>query len=404
MAERSDERRADEKAGHTGAGTSRRAALRAAGGGVALLAVGGTAYAAVRLGRGATSPSAHGAPEASGSASAAAGSGPNSTAPPSGSAGTHVTLAPGFDSSALTGPYVYDRASGPDRTVVRTQSGTTVAVLTDGARTVSFTGPTRTFAEPSTTTATVTTDAWVRLTPKRWSEEAHGSSWFTSWFAAQVGSTVPDLFALYTQYASGAPDKYNADGVRYAGRAKFGELTVSGGYRNPLGDRDDRADFFDYLGVAFDFPDGTGKPNPQWYGDLDCSGLVRILYGYRMGYPMYLGDGPSGGSAGTLPRHSWSMSADGPGVRLFGQGASSAPSADAFALLQPGDLLFFAEGSDKSAVDHCGIYFGTDQYGRRRFLSSRMGANGPTFGDAEGMSVIDGTGIYSTDFRGARRI
>jgi NlpC/P60 family len=378
---------------------SRRGLLRAGIGGAAALGVAGIGYAAFRLGSG-NGPA--GTDTDAGPAASSGGAGPtgarSSTAP-----AANTTTQAGFDGSSLSGPYVYQRRSDPARTIVGTMGGKQVAVLTDGARTVAFTGPTRTFTEPATTTATVTTDVWVRLAPQRWSEGAQHDDWFESWFGEQVASASPDLFGLYAQYAAGAPDRYEQS-VRYAGAAKFGELTASEeGYENPLGDRDDRADFYDYLGVSYDFPDGVGKPHSEWYGDLDCSGLVRILYGYRMGYPMYLGDGPSGGSD-ILPRHSYSIAAGGPGPMLFGGGASSAPSAAELETLQPGDLMFFAEGGDPSTVDHCGIYFGADQYGRRRFISSRMGANGPTFGDAAGMSVINGTGIYSRAFRGARRI
>ena len=392
-------RRGTEQHGASPTQHSRRGLLRVAVGGAAAVGVAGIGYAAFRLGSG-KGPA--GTDADSGSAAS-----PSVTAGPTGARSTEspaaqTTTLPGFDDSSLAGPYVYRRQFGPDRTIVATAAGKQVAVLTDGARTVAFTGRTRMFSEPSTTTATVTTDAWVRLAPQRWSEGAQDDDWFESWFGEQVASDSPDLFGLYAEYAAGAPNRYD-QGVRYAGAAKFGVLTSSGGYQNPLGDRDDRADFYDYLGVSYDFTDGVGKPHGEWYGDLDCSGLVRILYGYRMGHSMYLGDGPSGGSD-ILPRHSYSMAAGGPGPVLFGEGARSAPAADELGTLQAGDLLFFAEGSDPSSVDHCGIYFGTDQYGRRRFLSSRMGANGPTFGDAAGMSVIGGTGVYSRAMRGARRI
>jgi cell wall-associated NlpC family hydrolase len=393
--------------GHRAPGRSRRGLLRAGAGGAAALGVAGIGYAAFRLGSGkgpigtdAEAGSGAGGIAGSGAGSASAGSNPSGGS----SAAAHVTTEPGFDHTSLSGPYSYQRMIGPDRTIVRTAAGTQVAVLTDGARTVVLTGPTRTFSEPGTTTATVTTSSWVRLAPRRWRAGDQDATWFQSWFGEQLGATAPDLFGLYAEYAAGAPNRYDSSGLRYAGAARFGNLTSSGGYQNPLGDRDDRADFYDYLGTEFSFPDGTGRPTTSWYGALDCSGLVRILYGYRMGYPMYLGDGSSAGGGVPLPRHSWAMSAHGPGLRLFGAGASTMPSDAELNLLQPGDLLFFAEGSNPSAVDHCGIYFGTDQYGRRRFLSSRMGANGPTFGDAAGMSVIGGTGIYSRDFRGARRI
>lgn len=383
-------------------GHSRRGLLRAGIGGAAALGVAGIGYAAFQLDSGGGTSGPNAAAGATASATSTATSTSTSSASPGSPAQAGSTTWPG-DGSGSAVRYVYQRQNGPDRTIVNTTSGTPVAVLTDGARTVVFTGPTRTFSEPTTTTATVTTSAWVRLAPERWSEGAQDEEWFEPWFTGQVSSTATDLFGLYAEYAAGAPNRYNGN-VRYAGAAKFGVLTSSGGYQNPLGDRDDRADFYDYLGVDYNFPDGVGKPNPEWYGDLDCSGLVRILYGYRMGHPMYLGDGSANGSGDVLPRHSYGMSANGPGPVLFGEGATSPPSADELGLMQAGDLLFFAEGSDPSLVDHCGIYFGTDQYGRRRFLSSRMGANGPTFGDAEGMSTIGGTGIYSRIFRGARRI
>ncbi|HET9168872.1 MAG TPA: hypothetical protein VFN97_05520 [Actinospica sp.] len=388
------------ESGHRGPGSSRRGLLRAGAGGAAALGIAGIGYAAFRLGSG-HGPVGQGT-EAGGGASPGSGSPSSARAGAGGKAAAQMTTQPGFDHSSLAGPYTYQRMPGPDRTIVSTASGDQIAVLTDGARTVVLTGPTRTFSEPGTTSSTVTTSSWVRLAPRRWSAGAEDSTWFRSWFAEQIRATSPDLFGLYAEYAAGAPNRYDGSGLRYAGAARFGVLTSSGGYQNPLGNRDDRADFVDYLGTSYDFPDGVGKPNPEWYGDLDCSGLVRILYGYRMGFPMYLGDGPADGSA--LPRHSWSMSAHAPGVRLFGEGATAMPAGEELGLLLPGDLLFFAEGSDPSSVDHCGIYFGTDQYGRQRFISSRMGANGPTFGDAQGLSVIGGTGVYSRDFRGARRI
>jgi hypothetical protein len=378
-----------------GRGHSRRGLLRAGIGGAAALGVAGIGYAAFRLDSG-------GGTAGSGAAASSAGAAGTAGAGSGASPGAGATTRPGGGSGG-SASYVYQRQHGPDRTIVSTSSGTQVAVLTDGARTVVFTGPMRTFAEPYTTAATISTSAWVRLAPKRWSEGAQDEAWFESWFGGQAASRAPDLFGLYTEYAAGAPNRYDGK-VRYAGAAKFGVLTNTAGYQNPLGDRDDRADFYDYLGVDYDFPDGVGKPHGEWYGDLDCSGLVRILYGYRMGYPMYLGDGSGSGSAGTLPRHSYSMSTNGPGPTLFGASASSAPSVDELGMLQAGDLLFFAEGSDPSSVDHCGVYFGTDQYGSHRFFSSRMGANGPTFGDAEGLSVVGGTGVYSRTFRGARRI
>lgn len=306
-----------------------------------------------------------------------------------------------FAADSLQGPYTYKRVTQPSRTEVFSASNKLVAVFTDGARTVQITGPTRTFSEPSATTATVTTSVWVRLAPHAWSSGAQTSAWFKDWFPTQVGSTRPDLFGLATQYMAGAPDQRDSAGVRFAGAAKFGPYTsTTAAYQNPLGDRDDRADFNDYLGISYTFQDGTAKPNVPWYGDLDCTGFIRILYGYRMGYPLLKGDE----AAVALPRHSWAMAKLGPGVQVFDAGAQ-APSADQLSRLQPGDLVFFAENkSTPTTIDHAGIYFGVDQNGNPRFLSSRMGANGPTFGDIGGRSVLAGGGLYARDLRSAKRL
>ena len=333
-----------------------------------------------------------------GTTNSAVGQAPSGSAAPGWSA--TASAAP-FSPGALDGPYTYKRATQPSRTEVFSASNTLVAVLTDGARTVQITGPKRTFSEPATTAATVTTSAWVRLAPQAWTAGAQSQAWFQSWFPKQVGSTEPDLFGLAMQYMAGAPNQQNSSGVRFAGEARFGPITSStAAYQNPLGERDDRADFYDYLGTSYTFQDGTAKPNPAWYGDLDCTGFIRILFGYRMGFPLLKGDERSA----ALPRHSWGMATLGPGVQIFNAGAQQPPSGD-LDRLQPGDLLFFAEGkSTPGTIDHAGIYLGLDQSGNPRFLSSRMGANGPTFGDAWGRSVLSGSGLYARDLRSAKRI
>ncbi|NUP38088.1 MAG: hypothetical protein HOY76_13990, partial [Streptomyces sp.] len=71
-------------------------------------------------------------------------------------------------SARATGAHTFERLSAPARTVVRAADGGTLATFTDGARTAVLTGPTRTFSEPRTTEAKVTTDAWVRVLPHEW--------------------------------------------------------------------------------------------------------------------------------------------------------------------------------------------------------------------------------------------
>jgi hypothetical protein len=42
--------------------------------------------------------------------------------------------------------------------------------------------------------------------------------------------------------------------------------------------------------------------------------------------------------------------------------------------------------------------------GRHRFLSIRMGTNGPTLADMRGTSILDGSGLFAPSFRVARRL
>jgi hypothetical protein len=50
-----------------------------------------------------------------------------------------------------------------------------------------------------------------------------------------------------------------------------------------------------------------------------------------------------------------------------------------------GDLVFFEGATDDcDALDHVGMYFGVDDDGRYRFISSRKTPDGPTLGDRGG--------------------
>jgi cell wall-associated NlpC family hydrolase len=73
--------------------------------------------------------------------------------------------------------------------------------------------------------------------------------------------------------------------------------------------------------------------------------------------------------------------------------------------LSPGDLVFFdAATNDGTQIDHVGMYLGTDEGGNYRFVSSRKSINGPTMGDYSGKSILNGSGLYATSFRAARRL
>jgi cell wall-associated NlpC family hydrolase len=293
--------------------------------------------------------------------------------------------------------YTFDRLAAPDRTVVREADGAIVATFTDGARTVSLTGPERVFSEPSTTSAKVRTTTWVRLAPKQWRAGAEHALWFEPWFLKVLRDRSPDVLAITMQYLHGKP-ALRKDGIRYAGDASFGPIDPN----IPYGDTDfrlEQSDFYDFLGISWRFDDGvTERPEAIRYGAVDCSGYIRLVYGYRLGYPLR-----SDNEDGTqLPRRAFAMATVGPGVVVIPNKGKR--PAD-IGLLQPGDLAFFdIDRRDGPRIDHSGIYLGLDTDGHPRFISSREQADGPTFGDVGGTAVLDGDDFYARLFRTARRL
>jgi cell wall-associated NlpC family hydrolase len=315
-----------------------------------------------------------------------------------GLSGLGLALAQGRESSAAAVPtdraaLRYERHADPARTVVRLRStGAVVATLTDGARTVVLPGPPRTFAEPKFTTSTVTSTTWVRLLPKSWEKGAEREVWFRRWLDRQSSSTKPDVLAIANQYIDGRPDVRNGAGIRFRGDAAFGPLTgPSGRFRQ------ESSDFYDFLGVDWTFSDGeTEKPEPRRYGAVDCSGFVRLVYGYRMGLPLLNVNGPGPG----LPRRAYAIAGYARGKMII---PNALDQAKAYDRLQPGDLVFF-DINGGPQIDHVGIYLGRDNSGHHRFISSRGRANGPTFGDLGGTALLDDDGYYSRAFRTAKRL
>jgi cell wall-associated NlpC family hydrolase len=297
--------------------------------------------------------------------------------------------------------YTYRRLSDPARTEVLSPDGARVAVMTDGARTAHLTGPTRTFTEPRFTNAKIVNNVYVRLAPQDWQAGAEQQPWFAGWLASALADTKPDVLATAMEYTFGAVPKKADNGLQYAGDAAFGPLSSS--------DRDGRAensDFYDYLGVPWNFPDGPKvKPSPDRLHSLDCSGFVRMVYGYRMGYPLR-GTNTQGPG---IPRRAYAIADFGPGVVVIPNTGKRPQQLDR---LQPGDLVFFygspeidADGGDRPThIEHSGIYLGIDDRGHYRFVSSRVGANGPTIGDSGGEATLDGTGHFAASLRTARRI
>lgn len=309
---------------------------------------------------------------------AAAGAGQRVTAPVSTTAGSTPAAATG-----TSGPLREERLSSPDRVVVRDDRGV-LATFTVGSRSVTVRGAQRTFAE-TTTSATVTTTTWVRLLAQPFAGTVdHG------WLAERVRDRSPDVLEIARQYTTGAPTVRDATGLRIAGDASYGPLQADG-------TRAEGSDFNDYLGVPWSYGAAVDAPEADQYGAVDCSGYVRVVFGYRAGVPLALQ--PDGVA---LPRRAVQMSASAPGVVVIPDTGTRPAGPGA---LLPGDLVFFdASTDDGTLVDHVGIYLGVDSAGAPRFLSSRKGADGPTMGDVRGRSTLSGSGLYATSFRAARRL
>lgn len=290
--------------------------------------------------------------------------------------------------------FSYRRLTAPDRTEIIDPDGKPVATMTDGARTAHVYGPPRTFAEPRFTTAKIHTNHWVRLAPKEWQAGAEKQKWFTDWLTAARDDRSADVLAVAMEYTYISAPKKDKHGRQYSGDAAFGPLSDS----DPDG-RAENSDFYDYLGVPWSFPDGKNEqPSASHILSLDCSGFLRMVYGYRMGYPLRgtntAGDG--------LPRRAFAIAAMGPGTLLMPNSGKRALELDR---LLPGDLLFFNAGPVQGAnIEHSGMYLGVDDRGHHRFISSRTTANGPTMGDLGGESVLDGTGYWALRWRTARRV
>lgn len=269
------------------------------------------------------------------------------------------------------------------RTVVVTRKGRT-ATFTVGARTVTITGPSRTFTEPAVP-ETVTSSVWVRLL-----ETPFSGTIPDAWLSAALADRSPDVLATAMQYTTAAPTVRDAQGAVVSDDADFGPLQADG-------TREEGSDFNDYLGKTWTYTSGVDEPEANQFGALDCSGFVRMVVGYRRGFPLTLA--PDGRA---LPRRAVQMAASAPGVAVVPDTGARASDTGS---LRPGDLVFFdASTDDGSDIDHVGIYLGKDSAGAPRFVSSRKTANGPTMGDIGGRSTLNGTGLYASSWRSAHRL
>lgn len=229
-----------------------------------------------------------------------------------------------------------------------------------------------------TTPPVVTHDMWVRLLPSPFAGRIN-----FAWLTAALADSSPDILAYAMQYINGALPQTDTGGMQYAGDAGYGPLQADG-------TRQEGSDFNDYLGITW----GTDVPEASQFRCLDCSGAVRMIYGYRGGYDL-----------GMIPRVSYDIAANGPGTIIV-QNTGVAPGAEDLAKIQVGDVLCFdADTGDGTQIDHVGMYLGIDSAtGVMRFYSSRKTVNGPTIADVGGPSVIGTiTGNYAQTLRLVRR-
>jgi cell wall-associated NlpC family hydrolase len=290
----------------------------------------------------------------------------------------------------------------PDRIVV-TDNAEWVATFTPGCYTVTLAGPARTFSETfridgSNRTVKVTHSTWVRAAPGPVDEHID-ERWLLCALAANHAGT-PDALAIAMQYIKNAPPILLGD-LQIAGDASYGPLLRDG-------TRDEGSDFNDYLGLRWLYPaDPPDRPEASQHRCLDCSGYMRMVWGYRhqlpdTGYPDTIPLSRRPQSSTTLPRRSFELYEGATGIILIEDGGTQATDLD---ILDAGDLVFFdVERDDGARLDHVGMYMGTDVTGARRFISSRETANGPTLADAGGRSILNGTGTYARRFRAARRL
>ena len=283
----------------------------------------------------------------------------------------------------------------PERVDVLDMAGRWLATYTVGARTVPSTGPERRFSEDG---RTVRHRVWVRTLAEPFRLADFDSEWLLAALRANA-SGVPDILAFAFQYVAGSRRRWK-DGRQIAGDARYGPVI------GPT--REEGADFNDYLGIVGTYPDEPADPpEVRQIRALDCSGYVRMVYGCRpdletaaVCHSVPLCRTPRKDRA-ALSRRAHEMATAGPGVMVIPIGSRCPADVGALA---PGDLVFFDSDASGSRLDHVGIYLGLDTRGRRRFISSRKRANGPTMGDRGGRSILDGAGLYARSFRAARRL
>ncbi|WP_395745787.1 hypothetical protein [Prosthecobacter sp.] len=301
-----------------------------------------------------------------------------------------------LSAATLQAQFTFQAQSNPARVEVKSSTGQWLATFTKDCQTVTLLGPKRSFAE-STATDPVAHEVWVRTMPKAFDGERVPQEWLMEALKANHVK-APDILAMGMQYLRDAP-AVKVGETQIAGDASYGPPTASGS-------RAEGSDFNDYLGITVSAGGQADAPEADQFRCVDCSGFTRLLFGYRVCAPnkdavftLVAGDSQK---AGELPRRAVQLAECGTGVVIV---PNEGKQITAFDLMLPGDLVFFdASENDGAAIDHVGTYLGLDAGGHHRFISSRKSADGPTMGDTQGKSILDGTGLYAKSFRAVRRL
>jgi hypothetical protein len=253
----------------------------------------------------------------------------------------------------------------------------------------------------------ITHGTWVRLLPEP----------FTGWTPAVEAAVrgwlldpTPDVLAYLMMFISGAPavedPRLFTTGVD-APKQVLGEARYGPNERD--GKRQEGADFNDYIRIPWEYPCITVPTTDvnerlQQYC-LDCSGYVRMIFGYHLGLPLALQD-PADLDGLNLPRRAVQIGPSGPGVLI----AESEDTPVDTGNIRVGDIVTFnADAGDDPAGeaeendDHVGLFLGLDGAGNQLFVSSRKTANGPTFGPLGGVSYLNGDGYWAQAARRLRR-
>ena len=278
-----------------------------------------------------------------------------------------------------------------------------VATFTTGCQTVTMSGDSRNLFDEG---LTITHSTWVRLLNVPFNGQVDTNWILTTLPQNSINAGSPDIIDIAMLYLEDGDSN-----------AAYG----------PQGSVSENSDFNDYLGTDTTYSPHWSYDDQHLYnswthyadanrlGCLDCSGYMRMIWGYHGGLPMTYHVNPNAPIT-AIPRRSYLIWEECIGKQVMtNYDYNSNKAADKLALLNIGDLVVF-DADDTPAeeigrVDHIGMYIGDDAQGNMRFVHSRSTNNiGPTFGnDAGGKCIINNDGTdnwlyYAKALVGARRL